>query len=426
MLSVGLMSGTSMDGIDAALLETDGDATIRELGHAYFPYVPTFQILLKSAEFTIRKNKGNMLQAHAEYPEALHCYLLNELNIEKNNLNKQMAELEAYLSANANTMIITLDVVIRHLTQLHVIAVKKLLQSLDQDITQVDVIGYHGQTMFHQPAMKLSIVLGDGQYLADHLGVTVVNDFRSKDIAAGGEGAPFAPLYHHALALRDNILPAVVVNCGGIANITFIRSTNELDLLAFDTGPGNALIDRLIKQRTKGKEMMDTHGQYGLKGKVNEPILQTLYQKSILKNNNYFTAPPPKSLDVGDMELIAELNSLSLADACATLEAFTADTIVRSLDLISCDVPRYWILAGGGWKNPVIKQELEKRLRAKLGNAISLLMADEMGWNSQAMEAQIFAYYAVRSLQNKPLSFPGTTRVPMPLSGGCVFKPITI
>lgn len=421
MLSIGLMSGTSMDGIDVALLETDGANVIKDLGHTAIAYHPLSKILFKAAEYAVRKQTGDMDKAKMFYPQAIRDYLENELNMLEISVSNKIAELSMYLhGVEQSASPITLDKVIQHSTELHVAAVKKLLKETGYEATQIDVVGYHGQTLFHRPSIKTSIVVGNGQYLADQLGITVVNDFRSRDVAAGGQGAPFAPLYHQALAVRDKKIPVAVVNCGGIANITLIKNANEIDLIGFDTGPGNGLIDRLIRQRTQGKENMDTDGQYGNKGRVDEQVLKALWETSLIKDGqNYFLAPPPKSLDIGDMELIPELDVLSIEDACATLEAFTADTIITSLKLLEIEWPQYWILAGGGWHNPVIRRELESRL----GKSVQILTADEAGWNSQALEAQIFAYLAIRSLQNKPLSVPGTTSVPEPLSGGHAYLP---
>ncbi len=426
MLSIGLMSGTSMDGIDCALLETDGSANLlRDLGHISISYdVPT-KILLKAAEHAVRCCMGNMAQAKSAYVQALKDYLSNELKISPYQIDNEISALAQYLHQVTNTdYLITFDKVVQHSTQLHAKAVKKLLQETAYQPKQIDVVGYHGQALLHRPNQGISIIVGEGAPLAEKVGITVVNDFRRCDIACGGQGAPFAPLYHHALALRDQLIPVAVVNCGGIANITIICNSNEFDCLGFDTGPGNGLIDRLVRQRTHGKECHDDNGQYGIKGEVNNQVLQALYQKALIKDGqNYFSIKPPKSLDIGDMVLIPEIDALSLADACATLEAFTADTIVDSLDFLHNEIPRCFILAGGGWHNPVIRSELEHKLTNKLGKGIQILTADEAGWNSQAMEAQIFAYLAVRSLQNKPLSIPSTTRVPEPLSGGHAYVP---
>jgi anhydro-N-acetylmuramic acid kinase len=426
MLSIGLMSGTSMDGIDCALLETDGSAhVVKELGNTSISYDARFKILLKAAEYAIRTCAGNMPQARSYYTQAIKDYLLEEIKIESASLENKISELSAYLHGpQGKHKHILLDEVIRHSTDLHAKAVKKLLNEKGYQAKQIGVVGYHGQTMLHQPSIKISVIVGDGQYLANLLGIKVVNDFRSRDIAAGGQGAPFAPLYHQALAIRDHKLPLLVVNCGGIANLSIIPNANEADLIAFDSGPGNGLIDRLMRQRTQGEESMDQDGRYGQQGTVDQTIIKALYAQSINRQGqNYFSLLPPKSLDIADMQLIPELAALSLEDACRNLEAFTADTIVESLDLLNIDCPHYWILAGGGWNNPVIRYELEQRLMRKFKNKIKVLHANEAGWNSQAMEAQIFAYLAVRSLQNQALSLPMTTGVPEPLSGGCLYLP---
>jgi anhydro-N-acetylmuramic acid kinase len=425
-LSIGLMSGTSMDGIDAALLRTDGsEKVLEELGHTSVRYEPQFKILLKATEYAIRNKTGNMEEARAYFQEAVKDYLKNELKMLELDAAQTIKELSAYLQSTDSPM--TLDGVIRQSTKLHADAVKQLLRELKYTPEQVDVVGYHGQTMYHQPSKGISVIVGDGQFLADQVGITVVNDFRRRDVESGGQGAPFAPLYHRALAMRDGKIPVAVVNCGGIANITIIPDDKDTSLIAFDTGPGNGLVDRLVKQRTNGQENMDANGQYGEKGKVDEVALKALHQRAIIKDEqSYFSMQPPKSLDIGDMVFIPELESLSLEDACATLEAFTADTIVRSLDLLNlseAELPKNWILAGGGWNNPVIRQELEKRLNQKIKGGVKIQTADQVGWSSQALEAQIFSYLAVRSLKNKPLSLPGTTRVPVPMSGGHAYIP---
>lgn len=411
-----------MDGIDAALLETDGSSnSIHDLGHTTIDYDSESKMLFKSAEYSIRKFQGNMREARVAYLESLREYLHDELKL--SNPDNTIKSLTAYLHGDEGTPLCLEDVIL-HSTKLHVEIVKKLLSETGHKASEIDVVGYHGQAMYHQPSRKISIIVGDGQYLADQAQIVVVNDFRSQDVAAGGQGAPFAPLYHHALAVRDHKIPAAVVNCGGIANVTFIPSANECDLIAFDTGAGNGLIDRLVRQRTNGQECMDKDGQYGEKGKIHENVLEALYEKSITKEGeNYLLMPPPKSLDIGDMSLVPELESLGLEDACATLEEFTASTIVDSLNCFKGTLPQQWILAGGGWKNPVIRESLERNLQIKLNKKVTIQTADEAGWNGQAMEAQIFAYLAVRSLQGKPLSMPNTTRVPEPMSGGMVYYP---
>ncbi len=374
---IGLMSGTSMDGIDAALLQTDGEDQIIALGHVHLPYTSDVVDTLKAAEKMARMEKTDLAS------------------------------------------------VIALSTRLHVKAVQRLLEVTGHRAAEIRVIGYHGQTLFHDAAQRISIQIGDGALLAQLTGITVVNDFRQADLAAGGQGAPFAPLYHQCLARRDQILPLAVVNCGGIANISLIKNARLEGLSGFDTGPGNGLIDAWVKRCTAGRERMDRDGQYGLRGVVHPAVLAALFAEALLKQGqNYFDLKPPKSLDIRDMQLIAALDPLSLEDGCATLEAFTAEAIVRSLDWVEGpqdEIPRHWVLAGGGWYNPVIRGELTQRLQARLGADVLIQTADEMGWNSQALEAQIFAHFALRRLKDLPLTVPGTTGVSKPVTGGVIY-----
>lgn len=417
------MSGTSMDGIDVALIETDGQQQIKEIAHTSISYDPSFKVLLKAAEYSVQKHQGNLEEAKKHFKKDLQNYLIDKLKLQKLNLSKKTQHLSAYIHKKqklSNALTITFDEVIQHSTKLHSEAVKQLLEENNLYPNKIDIIGYHGQTLFHNPTNKTIVQIGDGQRLANSTGITVVNDFRSCDVAMSGQGAPFAPLYHQALAIRDKKLPLAVVNCGGIANISLICGATEKDVLGFDTGPGNCLIDFIIRQHTRGKETMDKDGQRAQQGKVNEKILQELYDQAIIKNGkNYFLLPLPKSLDTNDIKLTKSFEKLSLEDACATLAAFTADTIVKSLHLSKIK-PTYWVLSGGGWKNPVILNELKRRLTQEIPN-VKIMRADEMGWNDTAMEAQIFAYLAVRSLKKLPLSYPSTTGVKEPLSGGYVY-----
>jgi anhydro-N-acetylmuramic acid kinase len=423
MLSIGLMSGTSMDGINAALIKTNGKTNIDELAHRTLPYDVEIKLLLKAAEFATRRSAGDLLAAKNYFPNAIRDYLKTEFDFNDATITEKLEELNHYFHGEKTT-VISFDHVIQRSTELHAEAVNALLKQADYAAKDIQVIGYHGQTLFHNPAAKITIQIGDGKLLAGLTGITTVNDFRSHDIAMGGQGAPFAPLYHHALALRDKKYPAAVVNCGGIANITIITDLHETHVVGFDTGPGNGLIDRHVRQRTQNREHMDTNGQYGSQGVVHADILKLLYEKSIILNDkNFFRMQPPKSLDIGDLQLIPELNTLSIEDACRTLEAFTADSIVNSIDFFNNSVPTHWILCGGGWHNPVIKMELETRLARKINSPLRIMTADEAGWNSEAMEAQIFAYLAVRSLHQMPISIPGTTRVPRPLTGGLIHQP---
>lgn len=413
MLSIGLMSGTSMDGIDAALLETDGTPyLLKEHGAASLTYDPRFSLLLKATEQAVRYCSGDLEKVRKDFSGLIQRYC-EIYQIDHSTIT-------TYFPNNS----ITYDLVSRHSTDLHKQVVQKLLEKTNYQADEIKIIGYHGQTLFHRPDQKCSIMLGEPQYLADSLGIDVIYDFRRNDIEAGGQGAPFAPLYHQALAVRDNCFPLAVVNCGGIANITVISGKEESDVMGFDTGPGNALIDTLVRNRTQGRERMDRDGEYAKRGKINKKAWNALYERAVIKNDkNYFLQKPPKSLDYGDLILVPELEAFSLEDACATLAFFTAQTIIDSLQWIRSEVPAYWILAGGGWNNPVIREALITQLHQQHGEHIVVKTADDAGWNAQALEAQIFAYFAVRSLLNKPLSFPATTRVPYPMSGGVLFSP---
>ena len=352
--SIGLMSGTSMDGIDAALMETDGQKIIRQKATASISYEPEFQLKLRETEFMVRNAKSNV------------------------------APLE----------------VIKKSTELHAKAVQDLLKKTKLSPNEIDVIGYHGQALYHNPAEGITIQIGDGQLLANLTGIAVINDFRSDDIKNGGQGAPLAPLYHQALAIRDSYFPVVVVNCGGIANISIINGEKERQVFGFDTGPGNVLIDRYVRNKTNNKEFMDFDGKYGLKGKVNQDVLAKMIE--LLKP--YLEKKSAKSLDPSNFCLIKEFDDLSIYDACATLGALTAKCIVDSLG----DLPSKWILAGGGWNNPVILRFLKQYLTEKIPS-VDIRLASEIGWDDTYMEAEIFAYLAVRNLYGLPISVPNVT-----------------
>lgn len=417
MFSIGLMSGTSMDGIDVALIETDGEYHIKEITNLFLDYDRETKILLKAAEYAFRCHKDNSQLVYEQFSSLMvERYLVEEMKVSLEEAILQTKTIQHVLKEE-----ISFSALIKHSTDLHIAAVEALFHLNPEMQKQINVIGYHGQTLFHRPAIGVSVIVGDGQRMANVLGVAVVNDFRSQDIREGGEGAPLAPIYHHALAMKDHRYPVAVVNCGGIANVTFIVETKAEKLIAFDTGPGNALIDRLVKQRSNGERHMDEHGMYGKHGRVDQLTLEKLYEKAVMKEGkNFFLLPPPKSLDSGDMSLIPELQALSLEDACRTLEAFTADTIVKSVEYLSGGIPREWVLVGGGWNNPVIYDELCARLKMKISKDVLVYQAKEIGWNSQAMEAQLMAYLAVRCLQKKAISFPGTTGVAKASCGGNV------
>ncbi|MEK6734768.1 MAG: anhydro-N-acetylmuramic acid kinase [Pseudomonadota bacterium] len=353
--SIGLMSGTSMDGIDAALIETDGHGIINHIASYSLSYSDEFKLQLRDAELKVRKAKSNI------------------------------ASLE----------------IVKESTELHFEAVKQLLKKANLQPNEIDLIGYHGQSLYHNPAEKITIQIGDGQLLANLTGIKVVNDFRSEDIKNGGQGAPLAPIYHRALAIKHKLYPVAFVNCGGIANISVIPDEDINKVYGYDTGPGNVLIDRYIRDKTNNEEFMDLDGKYGLQGAVNQAVLKKLIDSI----KTYLTKSPPKSLDPGDLHLIKELNKLSFNDACATLESFTAYCIVNSF----CgELPSKWILAGGGWNNPVITKYLKEFLLEK-NQDIQVYKAEDIGLDGTYIEAEIFAYLAVRSYKELSITIPSVT-----------------
>ena len=371
--SIGLMSGTSMDGIDAVLMETDGKYDIKSKTNLSLVYEPEFQLELRRAEAVSRQAKANQ------------------------------APLETIIKS----------------TKLHAKIVKDLLKQVNLSPEDIDVIGYHGQALYHNPSEGITIQMGDGQLLANLTEIKVVNNFRIDEVRNGGKGAPLAPLYHQALAIRDIYFPVAVVNCGGIANISIINGADESQVIGFDTGPGNVLIDRYIRNKTNNKEFMDLDGKYGLKGLVDQKILE----KMVDSLKPYLTKAAPKSLDPGDLQLIPELDNLNINDACAILEAFTAFCIVNSI--AQEDIPSKWILAGGGWNNPVITKFLKQYLNQRLKN-VEVKIANEIGWDNVYMEAEIFAYLAVRSLYKLPISLPSVTGARRASYGGEIYVPNAI
>ncbi len=408
-----------MDGIDASLLNTDGNFTLREIDSYQFSYSDNIKILLKSAERAISKSYGDMVKARAVYFEELENYLVEDLLLTRESVPQKLELLKNYLDKiTQSENELCLDNIILLSTLLHANVVKALLQKSNYAASDIDVIGYHGQTMYHNPIKRISIQVGDGNLLAKLTKIKVVDNFRERDLNLGGQGAPFAPIYHRALAVRDEKLPLVVVNCGGIANITIVNSHDFSELQGFDTGPGNGLIDSFIKMRTKSIESMDFNGKYGLQGEVCQETIEALFAKSSLVNGeNFYNKIPPKSLDIRDLKLIPELDNLSINDGAATLESFSAAAIVSSISKLP-NVPDFWVLAGGGFNNPVILQQLKTKLYNFYAREIKIVKASSLGWNSKSLEAQLFAYLAVRSLQDLPLSFPSTTGVAYPVSGG--------
>ena len=361
------MSGTSQDGVDVAMVETDGDVVTRFGPTAYRTYSKSDRALLRSATAAA----VNLTERTAR-PSAL-------------------AEAEAMVNAA------------------HAEAVETYLAANGIAPGEVTVIGFHGQTVLHRPEQRLTIQLGNGRVLADRLGIPVVYDFRAADVAAGGEGAPLAPVLHRALVRRlEREAPVAVLNVGGVANVTYIDGN---DLIACDTGPGNALIDDFLRLRTG--QLLDTDGRAAQAGAVDEAAIAKFLA------HPFFAKPPPKSVDRNDFRssLGAASDDRSVEDGAATLTALTAASVARIVPLLP-RAPKTWIVAGGGARNPTLLRMLAERVAPA-----RVETAHDAGWSIDSLEAQAFAYLAVRSLHGLPITFPGTTGAPRPLCGGVLARP---
>ena len=373
--ALGLMSGTSMDGVDAALVLTNGATDIAAGADAYHAYDAPMREVLRAA-----------MTLAADLPTAV------------------LADLALWPNA-----LIEADALV---TQKHIEAVQDFCRAQTSD-ADIDIIGLHGQTVVHRPDEGFTLQLGDGQALAHAVGIDVVARFRHADMAAGGQGAPLAPLFHAALLEGVSSTPTsevqAVINLGGIANITWLSKQGADDaLLAFDSGPANALIDDWMAAH--GGAAFDKDGALAAAGRVDEAALATLMA------NAYFALPPPKSLDrLAFATAMEQLEALSPADGAATLTAFTAHSIAAGLAQCPAPVPRI-ILCGGGRHNKTLCAMLAALLTAEIVDC------DALGWHGDALEAQLFGWLAVRSLYGLPLSRPETTGVKQPISGGVLFK----
>jgi anhydro-N-acetylmuramic acid kinase len=271
----------------------------------------------------------------------------------------------------------------------------------------IDIVGFHGQTVLHRPERRLTVQIGDGSALARAIHIPVIHDFRAADVAAGGQGAPFVPVYHRALAqslAREG--PIVVLNIGGVSNITYIDGPDIL--IACDTGPGNALLDDYMYRVMS--QPFDCEGRLAAHGTPDEGWIGRALQLP------FFARRPPKSLDRNDFAAL-NLGEMKPDDGAATLTAFTAAAIARIVPLLP-KRPNSWIVAGGGARNLTMLRMLRERLRPATVEA-----AEVLGWAADAIEAQAFGFLAARGLKGLPLSYPATTGVPMPMTGGLIARP---
>lgn len=355
------MSGTSLDGIDAALIETDGEGHCRPLAFRCEPYSDPARAQLRAA--------AELALTFAEPRSSPDILAAEQL-----------------------------------VTRSHILAVRKLLVESGITPDRVDVIGFHGQTIAHRPDRGWTWQIGNGRMMADVLGVSVVNDFRSADVAAGGQGAPLIPVYHRALVAQHEG-PVAILNLGGVGNITWVGADGTL--VAFDTGPGNALIDDWVSAETGAR--FDAGGDLAAAGRIDETVLTAML------DHEFFDAPPPKSLDRADFTH-QPARGLAAADGAATLTAFTAHSVALGLGHLP-ERPQRLFVAGGGRHNRTLMAMIE-RVCGLSAEPIETLACD-----GDATEAEGFAYMAVRTLKGLPISFPGTTGAPQPMPGGQVHHP---
>ncbi len=353
LTALGVISGTSMDGIDVSIVTSDGHDAVSFGAGASYPYRDGTRAALQAL----------IAQAERALTEPLH-------------------ELEAEVTAD------------------HLAAIRRFIAEHEIDPAGIDLVGLHGQTVYHRPQQRFTRQLIDGPAIAAALGIATVDRFRHADVAAGGEGAPFAPLYHRALA-QGMEQPVMVLNLGGVGNVTWIEGE---EVIAFDTGPASALLDDFVLRRL-GRPY-DADGALAASGRIHEDLV------AAFMDNPFFDRPAPKSLDRNEFHRRAQIvEPLSDADGAATLAAFTVESLVAALRHVP-RAPRRWLVGGGGRLNRHLMQRLSSRL------AVPVEPVEAAGWDGDALEAQLFAYLAIRSVKGLPLSLPGTTGVPRPLTGG--------
>ena len=366
---IGLMSGTSMDGVDAAMIFTDGER-VERLGPSLTVSYP--------AEVRERIRVGLNIAAG--------CTKEGDVPAEIKGLE-------------------------REITDWHSHAIEELLSVTGQKAATVDLVGFHGQTLTHRPDRGWTWQIGDGGRLAGHTGIPVVNDFRSADVAAGGEGAPLTPLYHAALLQRERRHETVaILNIGGVANVSWVSfggGQSDPRIVAFDTGPGNAMLDDWAQIHTD--KSYDEDGELAARGICHEEVVLGLMASP------YFDETPPKSLDRDDFN-IQSVRGLSTEDGAATLTDFVVESIISAQSHFPAP-PEAWYICGGGRLNKTLMRRLRRRLPV-LADPVEVL-----GWRGDALEAEAFAFLAARSVRGLPITLPGTTGCAQPTTGGVLHKP---
>jgi anhydro-N-acetylmuramic acid kinase len=363
--AIGLMSGTSMDGVDLALIESDGKKIIKHLNFTYQPYQKDFK-------------------------EALNKVIYDRPSLEK------------------------IKLVEKQLTLIHADLVNNFLTENKINPKEIDVVAFHGHTILHNPDQRITWQIGNSGLLSHLTGINVISDFRTRDVALGGQGAPLVPIFHFHL-FAEHKRPTAILNIGGISNITYFNSENEEEIKAFDICFGNAPLDDLMRKKL-GRDF-DQDGEVAKKGTVDFLLADRILQ------NELFHKKPPKSFDRDDFsEIISPINNLKVEDALATFAYMHAKAININLDFLA-EKPQEIFVCGGGRKNTALMDEMKKHI---IGSKIRSV--EEIGLNGDAVEAEAFAFLAIRSLLNLPISFRSTTGVSANLPnrniarGGILFK----
>lgn len=367
---LGFMTGTSLDAVDMAVIETDG--------HDILSFGPAGEMKLDGETRAVIEDAIEDAfdwERDEEEPDSFE--------------DARMAVADAHLAAALGFMAVN--------------GVKS---------TALDLVGVHGQTVLHEaPTPEQSgrtIQLIDAASVAEGLGVPTAFDFRSADVAAGGQGAPLAPVYHAALVRQAGMEgPVAVLNLGGVGNITLIRADGQLE--AFDTGPANGMVDLLVQSRMKKR--MDEGGRLAAAGMVDQVVLDAYLA------HPYFATNGPKSLDRFDFSL-DPVAQLSLEDAAATLTVFAAQAVALGVARCS-EQPKEIVVCGGGRHNPVLLAAIRERV------GVPVSTAENKGWRGDSIEAEAFAFLAARCRLGLPISFPGTTGVAAPMTGGRIVEPGT-
>ena len=363
--SLGLMSGTSMDGVDVSIIQSDGE-----------------------------KKYDVILDRYYEYSQGIY----KDLTKLRDKI-KSLKDLKKFSSELKN--------IERKITLFHSQIVNKILKKTKVNI---DFIGFHGQTIYHNAKEKISKQLGDGKLLSKLTKKIVVYNFRENDLKNGGQGAPLTPIFHQVLAKKFKLIPAYFLNIGGLTNYTLVLDSEKKSTLgANDIGPGMCLVDYWV--RTNSKKKYDRNGEIAKSGKIDTLLMEMEYEQRLFKKK---LTKKRISYDVKDFDA-SFVKNLSFNDAVATLTEFTVYHLIASLNFIENNGKINLILCGGGRKNTFIKNRIKKFVtRCKL--------IDDYGIDGDYIESQAFAYLAIRSYLKLPISFPGTTGVKKPCTGGVIIK----